>query len=501
MRLTSCGSPAAHVTRVLDAFACSAGSPHLAGAVEGDPPLHRSNLGQGREVLNSAAQFVDKADEGQVRTRSAVRPRKAKDAARIPARLRLRHPGTTPPTWRRRAPRGDGGRPRRTRSSRRRSHPPRGPSRALRSPPGPITTGRRASRNEHPRHSAVRPHAGVPGSASTHRNRPWPAACRYGGTTPRLATREYAVDKPQAWSTDRPAVAPQPVQIVAGLKGWTREGPELVQLLTPEGESGSRTKRFDRYADVSLDELEVAVPRPGPGPPGRPRGSSRCGGRDELGIWVPLLGGGRPDSGPGVRCAPPTCASPATASTGCEPRRRPRRAARDLPRHRLPGPGTSPSGSTRTRSSSATRCLNAAGYAMGQRFESRSATRTPGEATICYFGDGATSQGDVTRASCGPLRTTRRWCFFCQNNQWAISVPLNRQTRVPLYQRARGYLPRRPGGRQRRAGWPSPLGARGVPDRKQAGHSRRRSPTGWTPTTSDDATRCNRRRGRAGNGS
>ncbi|NED86231.1 pyruvate dehydrogenase (acetyl-transferring) E1 component subunit alpha, partial [Streptomyces sp. SID11233] len=29
--------------------------------------------------------------------------------------------------------------------------------------------------------------------------------------------------------------------------------------------------------------------------------------------------------------------------------------------------------------------------------------------------------------------------FFCQNNQWAISEPTERQTRVPLYQRARGY--------------------------------------------------------------
>jgi 2-oxoisovalerate dehydrogenase E1 component alpha subunit len=29
--------------------------------------------------------------------------------------------------------------------------------------------------------------------------------------------------------------------------------------------------------------------------------------------------------------------------------------------------------------------------------------------------------------------------FFCQNNQWAISVPLERQTRVPLYLRAQGF--------------------------------------------------------------
>jgi 2-oxoisovalerate dehydrogenase E1 component alpha subunit len=29
--------------------------------------------------------------------------------------------------------------------------------------------------------------------------------------------------------------------------------------------------------------------------------------------------------------------------------------------------------------------------------------------------------------------------FFCQNNQWAISEPLERQSRVPLYQRAHGF--------------------------------------------------------------
>jgi pyruvate dehydrogenase E1 component alpha subunit len=29
--------------------------------------------------------------------------------------------------------------------------------------------------------------------------------------------------------------------------------------------------------------------------------------------------------------------------------------------------------------------------------------------------------------------------FFCQNNQWAISEPTERQSRLPLYQRARGY--------------------------------------------------------------
>jgi pyruvate dehydrogenase E1 component alpha subunit len=29
--------------------------------------------------------------------------------------------------------------------------------------------------------------------------------------------------------------------------------------------------------------------------------------------------------------------------------------------------------------------------------------------------------------------------FFCQNNQWAISQPVERQSRIPIYQRARGF--------------------------------------------------------------
>jgi len=29
--------------------------------------------------------------------------------------------------------------------------------------------------------------------------------------------------------------------------------------------------------------------------------------------------------------------------------------------------------------------------------------------------------------------------FFCQNNQWAISEPLEKQTRIPLYRRASGF--------------------------------------------------------------
>jgi pyruvate dehydrogenase E1 component alpha subunit len=82
--------------------------------------------------------------------------------------------------------------------------------------------------------------------------------------------------------------------------------------------------------------------------------------------------------------------------------------------------------------------LNAAGYAMGQRFEGKVGD-DDGEATIVYFGDGATSQGDVHEGFVWASVYDAPLVFFCQNNQWAISEPTERQSRLPLYQRARGY--------------------------------------------------------------
>jgi pyruvate dehydrogenase E1 component alpha subunit len=60
-------------------------------------------------------------------------------------------------------------------------------------------------------------------------------------------------------------------------------------------------------------------------------------------------------------------------------------------------------------------------------------------AVIAYFGDGATSQGDVNEAFVFAAANNAPVVFFCQNNQWAISEPTERQTRIPLYQRARGF--------------------------------------------------------------
>ncbi len=60
-------------------------------------------------------------------------------------------------------------------------------------------------------------------------------------------------------------------------------------------------------------------------------------------------------------------------------------------------------------------------------------------AVLAYFGDGASSQGDVNEAFVFAGAGNLPVVFFCQNNQWAISEPVERQSRVPLYMRASGF--------------------------------------------------------------
>jgi pyruvate dehydrogenase E1 component alpha subunit len=83
--------------------------------------------------------------------------------------------------------------------------------------------------------------------------------------------------------------------------------------------------------------------------------------------------------------------------------------------------------------------LHATGYAMGQQRDHAVGDPENGEATIAYFGDGASSQGDVNEAFIYASVFNAPVVFFCQNNQWAISEPIDRQTRIPLYQRAAGF--------------------------------------------------------------
>jgi pyruvate dehydrogenase E1 component alpha subunit len=82
--------------------------------------------------------------------------------------------------------------------------------------------------------------------------------------------------------------------------------------------------------------------------------------------------------------------------------------------------------------------LHATGYAMGIAMDGKLGT-DDSEAVIAYFGDGASSQGDVNEAFVWASVFNSPVVFFCQNNQYAISEPSERQTRVPLYQRASGF--------------------------------------------------------------
>jgi len=85
--------------------------------------------------------------------------------------------------------------------------------------------------------------------------------------------------------------------------------------------------------------------------------------------------------------------------------------------------------------------LHATGYAMGLTLDGVTGTGDPelDQAVITYFGDGATSQGDVNEAFVFAASYQTPELFFLQNNQWAISVPVSRQSRSPLYLRAGGF--------------------------------------------------------------
>ncbi|WP_402463108.1 pyruvate dehydrogenase (acetyl-transferring) E1 component subunit alpha [Isoptericola aurantiacus] len=85
--------------------------------------------------------------------------------------------------------------------------------------------------------------------------------------------------------------------------------------------------------------------------------------------------------------------------------------------------------------------LHATGYAMGIQRDGAVGTGDPERdtAVVTCFGDGATSQGDVNEALVFAGVNDAPVVFWCQNNQWAISEPTTRQSRVPLYRRGEGF--------------------------------------------------------------
>jgi pyruvate dehydrogenase E1 component alpha subunit len=210
---------------------------------------------------------------------------------------------------------------------------------------------------------------------------------------------------------------------------------ELIQLLTPEGE---RIEHPDYPLDVSAGEIRdlytdlvlvrridfeaIALQRQG-----------------ELGIWASLLGQEAAQVGSGRALEPRDMAFPTYREHGVA-------WCRGLDPTKLLElfRGVSHGGWDPKAHNFhlytiviGSQTLHATGYAMG--IQRDGAVGEDGEAVIAYFGDGATSQGDVNEAFIWASVTNAPVVFFCQNNQWAISEPLERQSRVPLYQRALGF--------------------------------------------------------------
>ncbi|QJA00651.1 pyruvate dehydrogenase (acetyl-transferring) E1 component subunit alpha [Leifsonia sp. PS1209] len=77
--------------------------------------------------------------------------------------------------------------------------------------------------------------------------------------------------------------------------------------------------------------------------------------------------------------------------------------------------------------------LHATGYALGIQADGTDAV------AVAYFGDGATSEGDVNEAMIFAATYAAPVIFFCQNNQYAISEPVALQAQRPIAERAPGF--------------------------------------------------------------
>lgn len=77
--------------------------------------------------------------------------------------------------------------------------------------------------------------------------------------------------------------------------------------------------------------------------------------------------------------------------------------------------------------------LHATGYAMGIQNDGADSV------AVTYFGDGATSEGDVNEAMVFAASFQVPVVFFCTNNHWAISEPVRLQSHIQLADRATGF--------------------------------------------------------------
>src|SRR3954454_12177441 len=245
---------------------------------------------------------------------------------------------------------------------------------------------------------------------------------RHTPASPTLQTRASpvtpasAVDGEESPSTERPETTEVVDPVPGAGAPHLPQQPDLVQLLTPEGE---RVEHPDYPLDISDEELRglyrdlVLVRRWDVEATALQR-------QGELGIWASLLGQEAAQIGAGRALregdmAFPTYREHGVAWTrGVDP-------LKVIGLFRGVDNGDwdpADHGFNLYTIVIGSQCLHATGYAMGvQRDGDESAV-------LAFLGDGATSQGEVNEAMIFAASFAAPVVFFCQNNQYAISVPL-----------------------------------------------------------------------------
>ncbi|MET9546821.1 MULTISPECIES: pyruvate dehydrogenase (acetyl-transferring) E1 component subunit alpha [unclassified Streptomyces] len=210
--------------------------------------------------------------------------------------------------------------------------------------------------------------------------------------------------------------------------------PELVQLLTPEGKRVENARYESYVADITAQELrglyrDMVLTRRFDAE------ATSLQRQGELGLWASLLGQEAAQIGSGRATRDDDYVFPTYREHGVA-------WCRGVDPTNLLGMfrGVNNGGWDPNSNNFhlytiviGSQTLHATGYAMGVAKDGADS------AVIAYFGDGASSQGDVAESFTFSAVYNAPVVFFCQNNQWAISEPTERQTRVPLYQRAQGY--------------------------------------------------------------
>lgn len=226
--------------------------------------------------------------------------------------------------------------------------------------------------------------------------------------------------------------------------------PALVQLLTPEGKR-VKNAEFDQYvADITAEDLRglyrdmvltrrfdaeaTALQRQG-----------------ELGLWASLLGQEAAQIGSGRALRDDDYVFPTYREHGVA-------WCRGVDPTNLLGMfrgvnngGWDPNGNNFHLYTIVigSQTLHATGYAMGITKDGADS------AVIAYFGDGASSQGDVAEAFTFSAVYNAPVVFFCQNNQVGdLRADREAVPRAAVPARAGLRLPGRARGRQRRAGEP-----------------------------------------------